>query len=85
MIVACSAAGLYAVRRQANAAHAALDKAEESLARGDYAGAIDRLRDGLEGLRYLPGQANLERSLRERISAAQQLRLGAALHKLVDR
>jgi tetratricopeptide (TPR) repeat protein len=85
LIVACSAAGLYAVRRQANAAHAALDKAAESLARADYAGAIDRLRDGLEGLRYVPGQANLKRSLRDRLSAAQQLRLGADLHKLVDR
>ncbi len=85
LIVACSAAALYAVRRQANAAHAALDKAAESLARSDYAGAIDRLRDGLEGLRYVPGQANLKRSLRERLSAAQQLRLGADLHKLVDR
>lgn len=75
----------YAIGRQSYDAQAALEAAEQSLARQEYSGAIDRLRAGLDDLRYVPGQTQLRRSLSERLTEAQQMRLAADLHKLVDR
>ncbi|HVX61578.1 MAG TPA: serine/threonine-protein kinase [Pirellulales bacterium] len=85
LAVACVSLGAYAIRRQAGEARAALENAEVSLARGEYAAAIERLRGGLDDLRHVPGQAALRRRLSERLSDARQLRLGADLHALVDR
>jgi tetratricopeptide (TPR) repeat protein len=65
-------------------ARSALRQAEQDLAEGDHANALDRLTAGLQAIRWLPAQHDLKQSLQSQLVVAQRSRVIGALHRLVE-
>ena len=82
VVIGCATWFYYQDRLQL--ARAALDRAEQDLARGDHADALERLSAGLQAVRWLPGQQSLRQTLQSRLVAARGARVAGALHQLVE-
>ncbi len=80
--IGCASALFYNDRVQT--ARSALRQAEQRLADGDHAAALERLTGGLQAIRWLPGHTDLKQNIRTQLVAVQKARVGGALHGLVE-
>jgi len=85
LAVALIGGGLSFVGRQVHDAERALLEGDDLLDYRVFPAAIDRLQSGLDRLVNVPGQAELNRSLTNRLASARRRRLAADLHQLVER
>jgi len=72
------------IGRQVHDAQRALTEGEDLLERGVFPAAIDRLRAGLDRLRFVPGYVRLKRDLDDRIDVAKWRNFAGDLHRLVE-
>lgn len=84
-LLTVSALALFIHGERSRQARAALQQAERQLLTHDYSGAIEQLHAGTSAIAWLPGQAELKRTLQARIAAAELARLTDSVHVLAEK
>jgi serine/threonine protein kinase/Tfp pilus assembly protein PilF len=67
-----------------NAARTALELSDLSLAKSDFATAVEQLENGWSAIQWIPGQQDLKRDLQARLNGAKRGRLAATVRNLVE-